>query len=240
MTPIIITVGERKLEIEDQDHLDNWLEKKLKVQSLVDLNGVEHDRFARLLNAGSYTLGPAIQPPQQQQPPNWFKVSGAISQPVSHAGARLELYKLAAAHGGLYPRDHTFAADKRLPFSTANVEDVEGDRTIVSFAAVFQDLQQAFQFINGITLYIKRNQDQLVLLNDEGSRTDTPACAPVPLYQINESDMILQVHYKPNTGEAEGDPGSPLIDMVVDVRSSCITVDEHSLETRSYVSVSTD
>ena len=67
MAPIQINIGERTLEIDDQSHLDNWLEKKLKRQSIIDENGVERDRFSRLVNGGTYTLGPPIQQQQQQK-----------------------------------------------------------------------------------------------------------------------------------------------------------------------------
>ena len=63
MTPIIITVGERTIGIEDQNDVNDWLET-LKVQSFVDENGVERRRFSRLVDGGTYTLGPPIQ----QQP----------------------------------------------------------------------------------------------------------------------------------------------------------------------------
>ncbi|CAB9513050.1 expressed unknown protein [Seminavis robusta] len=81
------------------------------------------------------------------------------------------------------------------------------------------DVAQVAQFINGITLYLMKNN----LLNDEGSATEEPTLTKISSYPINHSDIILQTHYKPRDGEAES--GSPLIDMVVDVRSSDITVD---------------
>lgn len=86
------------------------------------------------------------------------------------------------------------------------------------------------QFINGITLYLMKNKDQLVLLNDEGSATEEPTVTQISSYPINHSDIILETHYKPRDGEAE--PGSPLIDMAVDVRSSDITVDVTLLSRR--------
>lgn len=67
MAPITITVvtedrRPRSIRISDQNHLDSWLEKKLKVESLVK-DGVEDDRFESLVDGGTYTLGPAVQPP---------------------------------------------------------------------------------------------------------------------------------------------------------------------------------
>ena len=159
--------------------------------------------------------------PHPQQPDHtWFKVSGKISRPVSHAGARYQLYKLAVAYGGLYPPVDELMVDKRSAFSTSLINEAH---SVVSFAVVFQDVAQVAQFTNGITLYLMKNKDQLVLLNDEGSATEEPTLTQISSYPINHSDIILQTHYKPRDGEAE--PGSPLIDMVVDVRSSDITVD---------------
>ena len=108
-------------------------------------------------------------------------------------------------------------------YSATVMVDGEVHRSIVKFAVVFQDLRQASLFINGVTLYVMKNKDHLILLNDEGSAVDEPRMTQVPSYQITPSDMILQTHYKPQDGEA--DSGSPLIDMVVDIRSSDITVD---------------
>ena len=84
---------------------------------------------------------------QQQQQPPWYKVSGAISRPVSHAGARLELYKLASAHNGLYPPCGK-GVDKRSAILTS--ANGELDRSVINFSVVFRELGQASQFINGI------------------------------------------------------------------------------------------
>jgi len=111
------------------------------------------------------------------------------------------------------------------------VDNVEVGRSIVSFAVVFQDMGQVAMFINGITLYLMKNKDQLALMNDQGSAVDEPTTTEIPSYPINQSFIILQTHYKPHDGEA--DPGSPLIDMVVDIRSSDrITVDVTLLSRR--------
>jgi hypothetical protein len=161
----------------------------------------------------------------QGQQSYWFKVSGAISRPLSHAGARYDLYKLAAAHCGLYDS----GADKTSAFSNAML--AEAGRSIVSFAVVCQDVRQLSLFVNGITLYLRKNKDQLILLNDEGSAIDEPTTTQISSYPINPSNIILQTHYMPQDGEAE--PGSPLIDMVVDVRSSSdVTVDVTLLSRR--------
>lgn len=166
--------------------------------------------------------------PHLQQPDHtWFKVSGKISRPVSHARARYQLYKLAVAHGGLYPPVDKLMVDKRSAFSTSLINEAH---SVVSFAVVFQDVAQVAQFINGITLYLMKNKNQLVLLNDGGSATEEPTVTQISSYPINHSDIILQTHYKPRDGEAE--PGSPLIDMVVDVCSSDITVDVTFLSRR--------
>ena len=63
MTPIIITVGERRIGLEDQTDVNDWLDT-LKVQSFVDQDGVERRRFSRLVDGRTYTLGATIQ----QQP----------------------------------------------------------------------------------------------------------------------------------------------------------------------------
>ena len=72
MAPIIITVDERTLELEDQTDLNDWLDT-LKVQSFVDRNGVERRRFSRLVDGGTYRLGPAIRAsvPLQQPDPGY-------------------------------------------------------------------------------------------------------------------------------------------------------------------------
>jgi len=169
---------------------------------------------------------------QRQQPKSyWFKVSGAISRPLGHAGARYKLYKLASAHRGLYPpTDDDSGANKKNAFSNAMVD---ADRSMVSFTVVFQELGDVATFINGITLYLMENKDQLVLLNEKGRAIDEPPMTEISTYPIDQSFFILQTHYQPQSGEA--DPGSPLIDMIVDVRSSDITVDVTLLSRRNPV-----
>mmetsp|Transcript_12194 Transcript_12194/g.17526 ORF Transcript_12194/g.17526 Transcript_12194/m.17526 type:complete len:177 (-) Transcript_12194:1086-1616(-) len=79
-------------------------------------------------------------------------------------------------------------------------------------------------------MYLMKNKDDLILLSDEGIAVDEPTTTEISCYQINSSDMILQTHYKPQGGETE--PGSSLIDMVVESRSSNITVDVTVLSRR--------
>ena len=118
----------------------------------------------------------ARAPHPQQPDQRWFKVSGKISQPLSHTGARYQLYKLAVAHGGLYPPVNEMMVDKRSAFSTSPINEAH---SFASFAVVFQDVTQVAQFINGITLYLMRNKDQLVLRNDEGSATEEPTVTQI-------------------------------------------------------------
>lgn len=87
---------------------------------------------------------------------------------MSHVGARYQVYKLAVAHGGLYPPDDQLTGDNRSVISSALISD---DRSVISFVVVFQDVAQVGQFFNGVTLYLARNH-QLVLLNDEGSTAE--------------------------------------------------------------------
>ena len=68
LVPVVITFiddgAERKIEIEGQDHLRDWL-KKQGIQSLRRPDGVEVDSFKQLKQNVKYHRGPPVKPQQQ-------------------------------------------------------------------------------------------------------------------------------------------------------------------------------
>lgn len=135
---------------------------------------------------------------------------------------------MASAHNGLYPPCGE-GADKRSAISTSAVTvDGELDRSVIKFAVVFRDLGQASQFINGITMYLGKNQDHLILLSDEGSVVKKPTLTEISCYQFDASDMILQMDYTPEDGEKN--PRSPPLDMSIEIRSSSVTSSSVTLD----------
>lgn len=150
---------------------------------------------------------------QLQQQQRWYKISGAISRPTSHAGARYELFKLAS-YGGFYPPG--FDAD--TAFETATSSQV--DHSILKFSVVFKELEPAAKFIEGIRMYLLKNDGCLKFLDDEGNAVEKPTVTEVPPFLIALDDKILKTDYKARPGEVEVGDGSPLIDMVVETRLS--------------------
>eukprot|EP00980_Cylindrotheca_fusiformis_P001171 scaffold321_cov95-Cylindrotheca_fusiformis.AAC.12 len=163
---------------------------------------------------------------QEQKQELWYKVSGAISRPTSHAGARYELFKLASPHG-LYPP----GLNAETAFETE--ANSQGDRSIIKFSVVFETRTQAASFVDGIKMYLYRNDGDLELLDDQGSKTGDLLVSEIPPFAATVQSCVLTSHYKPQNGEAE--PGSPLVDMVVETRSGDITVDVTLLSTHDPV-----
>ena len=143
-------------------------------------------------------------------PDQWYSVSGTITRPVSHAGARYEMYKLAFACKGLYPAD---SAGQKQPFVT--VETGSDERSNLSFEIMFREMDQAAEFNNGLGMYLRKNEGQLVLTNNEGSVVNELTTIMVPSYPIDTNFYILETHYVAQNDEAQ--LGSPVVDMLIDV-----------------------
>jgi len=138
------------------------------------------------------------------------KVSGTISRPISHGGARFQLFKLACP-GGLYPPE----LDAETAFETVASSQV--DRSILRFSVVFTTIDRATKFVSEVEMYLLHNKMDLELLDDQGSKTDHLTVTEIAPFAITFQNSVLLSHYKPRTGEAE--PISPPIDMVVETRS---------------------
>ena len=150
------------------------------------------------------------------------KVSGTISQHISHCGARFQLFKLACP-GGLYPPE----LDAETAFETVASSQV--DRSILRFSVVFTTIVRATEFVSDVEMYLLHNKMHLELLDDQGSKTDHPTVTEIAPFAITFQNSVLLSHYKPRTGEAE--PMSPPIDMVVETRSFEGSVDVSLLST---------
>ena len=138
------------------------------------------------------------------------QVSGTISRPISHGGARFQLFKLACP-GGLYPPE----LDAETAFETVASSQV--DRSILRFSVVFTTIVRAAKFVSDVEMYLLHNKMDLELLDDQGSKTDHLTVTEIAPFAITFQNSVLLSHYKPRTGEAE--PMSPPIDMVVELRS---------------------
>lgn len=223
----IIVEGVGNVLLSDQTEYKDLLNTE-GVKCLLDSGRNRVGGFASLVDGGSFTLGPPQRQQQQQdekqQQQRWYKVSGAISRPTSHAGARYELFKLAS-HDGLYLP----GLDPTTAFATGDAD--EASRSIISFCVVFMELNQAAKFIDGIRMYLLKNVGYLELFDDQANTVDRPTTSEIPSFRITlDHTMILQSDYKAQNEEVE--PGSPLVDMVVETRSNDITVDVTLLSRR--------
>ena len=156
------------------------------------------------------------QQQDERQQQRWYRVSGSISRPTSHAGARYELFKLAS-NGGLYLP----GLDATTAFTTGATD--EANHSIINFCVGFMEWNQAAKFIDGIRMYLLKNVGYLKLFDDQGNAVDRPTTSEIPAFSITLDRAILQSDYEPQNGEVQ--PGSPLFDVVVETRSSDITVD---------------
>lgn len=215
-----ITLDGRTKVLSSEEGFRGLLQRR-HVLCLMDESGDDIEDFESLVDGGNYRLGPPQQ--QQQREDSWYKVSGAISRPRSHAGARYELFKLAS-HGGLYLP----GLDATTAFATGDTN--EANCSIINFSVVFMELNQAAKFIDGIRMYLLKNVGYLKLFDDQANTVDRPTTSETPSFRITLDHTILQSDYKPQNGEVE--PGSPLVDMVVETRSNDITVDVTFLSRR--------
>ena len=167
------------------------------------------------------TNAPAIvlQEPLSQQPSRWRKVSGAISRPKTHAGARYELFKLASSLKGLYPPD----LDANTAFVTEASDSDPFNRSIIKFSVVFSKVFRAGYFVDNLKAYILRNNGDLQLVDDQQNIVRDLTLSEIDPFPVTVENMVLKTHYEPQNGEAE--PGSPLVDMILDTRSSDFTMD---------------
>ena len=142
---------------------------------------------------------------QQQQQLCWYMVSGVISRPSTHAGARYELFMLAAG-SGLYPQN----MDANTAFAS-KASETEVDCSLLSFSVVFTDNTQTAQFVDNVLMYLQQNEGELFLLDDNLSKTESLQIKKIPPFQEPAVlGRVMQIHYKPLEGEM--DPGSPIVD----------------------------
>lgn len=161
---------------------------------------------------------------QQQQQQCWYMVSGVISRPSTHAGARYELFKLAAG-SGLYPQN----MDADTAF-VSKASETEEDRSLISFSVVFTDGAQTAQFVDAVLMYLQRNEGELVLLGDNLSKAESLQIEKIPPFQeLAVLGRVMKSHYKPLKGETG--PGSPIVGVIMEERSTDFTADVSLLST---------
>lgn len=158
-----------------------------------------------------YPLGfvNAVKP----QEGTWFLVSGSLSRPTTHAGARLQLYKLASTDG-FYPEG--LDAD-----SAFECEAAPGDRSIIKFSVVFKEDKPTKLFLDELALYIRGSDGHLFLVDDEGNplaEHEEPTISEIHPFSTTIRGMVSKKHYL--GGESTGEDLSPLIDMDVEFRSN--------------------
>lgn len=179
---------------------------------------------------------PALGPQQggsdlflaEQQKQQWYHVTGLISRQKTHAGARRELFKFASS-GGLYPQ----GLDANTAFEAKALRN-DSDRTMVRFSVVFKSDDRALQFIDNIGKYLISNQGDLQLFDYSGEGAlERPAVSEISPYPTTFASKISALDYKPQNGEA--DPGSPVVDVLMETRSADFTVDVTLLSTRDEV-----
>mmetsp|Transcript_2603 Transcript_2603/g.3889 ORF Transcript_2603/g.3889 Transcript_2603/m.3889 type:complete len:206 (+) Transcript_2603:88-705(+) len=128
---------------------------------------------------------------QEQEQQQWHKVSGTISRPRSHAGARYQLIFKLAFPDGLYPP----GLDAGIAFKTEASSQV--DCSILKFSVVFMALDRTSSFVNGIEMYLGGNNMDLELLDDQGSKTEHLMVTEIAPFPITFQSSVLVSHYKP-------------------------------------------
>jgi hypothetical protein len=156
------------------------------------------------------------QQQQQQQRESWYQVTGAISRPGSHAGARYNVFRFAAS-GGLYPEglNANSAIEVTLP-STRK----EASKTILKFSVVFPSLDAAGKFLDNLAHYLGQSRSMLHFCDDEGEKAGLPPMTPIAPFSIQPHHKILLAHYVPCDGEHDDAvPRSPVLDVAFETRS---------------------
>lgn len=151
------------------------------------------------------------QQPQQQR---FYRVAGAISRPVDHAGARYNIFRFASSEG-LYPKevDAGNSAFETLASPTADGHNV------LKFSLVFPSIKAAANFLDSVAGYLKQTREMLYFCDDEGNKVDImPSMTAIAPYPITPQNKILLAHYVPSGGDADA-PDSPVIDVVFETRS---------------------
>lgn len=168
-----------------------------------------------LLNADIPLLVATALKPEEGM---WYKVSGSLSRPTSHAGARYKLFKLASPDG-LYPEG--------MNASTA-FECTESDsagRSIIKFSVVFKTLKPAKLFLEELNGYIHRSSGALQLIDHQGT-SRAPEVAEVSPFRTTIHTMVSKDDYGiPTQGEQDVEESSPPLDLVWETRSSDVSVD---------------
>ena len=152
---------------------------------------------------------------QQLQQPDWFQVSGSISRPKTHAGARFNLFKFGA--GGIYPQ----GLDANSAFLSLPLEN-DNDRSRLSFSVVFDSRKSAVEFIDNVATYVQQSRDTLYFCDGQGRKTPVPVAQKITVFSIDGSSSILRSHYAPRDSELLAAPEqveSPLIDVTFETRS---------------------
>lgn len=99
---------------------------------------------------------------------------------------------------------------------------------------VFKSDNQAAQFVNKLSNYLRVNEGELQLRDDEGDALERPRVSEIPPYPTTvDKSFILQADYKPQNGDTE--LCSPVIDVVMETRSADFSVDVTVLSTRDDV-----
>eukprot|EP00542_Grammatophora_oceanica_P009931 CAMPEP_0194044448 /NCGR_PEP_ID=MMETSP0009_2-20130614/15916_1 /TAXON_ID=210454 /ORGANISM="Grammatophora oceanica, Strain CCMP 410" /LENGTH=433 /DNA_ID=CAMNT_0038688973 /DNA_START=164 /DNA_END=1462 /DNA_ORIENTATION=+ len=168
---------------------------------------------------------------QQQQVgtlETWYRVTGAISRPSIHAGARYSLFRFAASDG-LYPE----GLNSKSAFEP--VTSTREETNILKFSVVFQSLNSAAKFLDSLASYLKQARGMMHFCDDEGNEAAMPSMESIAPFPIESQNKILLAHYQPCDGDGDAAPDSPVVDVVCDTRSDNITVDVTILSRRDEV-----
>jgi hypothetical protein len=170
---------------------------------------------------------------RKQQDDSWYRVTGAISRPSSHAGAiRYNLFRFAASDG-LYPDE----CDANTAFEMVP-SPKETSKNIIKFSIVFQSLNAAGKFLDDVAIYVRQSRGMLRFCDDEGNVVGLPPMTPIARYPIAPQNKILSSHYAPQAGDPA--PGSPVIDVTIETRSMSTMSSEDSTVDVTIVSRSDD
>lgn len=147
-----------------------------------------------------------------EQPDPWFHVSGSISRPSTHAGARYNLFRFASSDG-FYPQ----GCDANTAFETFPSPREGDESNILKFSVVFQSLPAAAKFLDSVGTYLRQTRGMLRFCDNEGNEECMPPMTTIAPYPITPQNKILLMHYAPRGGDAA--PSSPLFEVMIETRS---------------------
>jgi hypothetical protein len=106
-------------------------------------------------------------------------VTGAISRPSSHAGARFNLFRFASSDG-FYPQ----GCDANTAFEVCPSPREGDESNILKFSIVFQSLTAAAKFVDKVGSYLRETRGVLRFCSNEGNEIVVPPITPIAPYPI--------------------------------------------------------